>query len=176
MPRPRGCCTEQRWPCPGPGDAPQSSGSYALVPGMPHGVAAAMPPSRDAPQSGGGHVPAPWTLHGVAAAMPQPCGPHTERQRACPVSADAARSCGGHAPAPGTPHGAAADMHRLAQGPMAAGLRRGFSQQPRRGAGVRASLQKKVRLIVRCALSDLHVVNFAGCRRVRLIVRCALWS
>ncbi|KAF4799489.1 hypothetical protein TURU_054189 [Turdus rufiventris] len=56
-------------------------------------------------------------------------------------------------------------MHRLAQGPMAAGLRRGFGQQPHRGAGGGASLQKKVRLIVRCALSDLHVANFAGCRQ-----------
>ena len=93
--------------------------------------------------------------------MPWPRRRRTERQQACPVSGDAAQSCRGHAPAPGTPHGVAADMHRLAQGPMAAGLRRGFGQQLRRGAGGRALLQKKVRLIVRCALSDLHVANFA---------------
>ncbi|KAF4796379.1 hypothetical protein TURU_084498 [Turdus rufiventris] len=60
-----------------------------------------------------------------------------------PLSADAARSYGGHALAPGTPHAVAADMHRLAQGPMAARLRQGFGQQPRRGAGGGASLQKK---------------------------------
>ena len=183
----------------GPGDTPQSGGGHASAPGTLPGATAAIPRPQghpterwrpclgpeDVPQSGGSHAPTPGTPHGAAAAMPRPWGCPTEWRRPCPGPQDTPRSSGGHASAPRTSHRAAVAIprpRRLQASPGANGCWVGAEPQPATTQvelGAEPRCQKKaktVRLIVRCPLSDLHVVNFAGCQRVHLIARCALWS